>query len=98
MPLCSSSSLVARSMKRSSVTRAQLKRLLGWRISVKAIVARRASLRREDETPASVLRTGVRRADASIRAIRIARWHIAIILLVVATLWITEATGLIQAR
>ena len=37
MPICSSSSLVARSMKLSSVIRAQLKRFLGWRISVKAI-------------------------------------------------------------
>lgn len=66
--------------------------------AVAAIVARKGSLRWEDETPQSVLRVGLRRADASLRAIRVGRWHMVVAVAFVAVLWLLEWTGLIQAR
>jgi hypothetical protein len=39
----------------------------------------------------------MRRAESSLRAIRIGRWHIAIIAVFVMTLWVLEALGFIHA-
>lgn len=66
--------------------------------AIAAIIVRKDSLRWEDETPAGVLRAGLRRAEAAMRAIRVGRWHVVMILVFVAALWITEAAGLIRAR
>lgn len=62
-----------------------------------SVMARRHSLAWEAETPDSLLRVGIRRADSSLSAIRVGRWHIAIIALFVMTLWIFETIGLINA-
>src|SRR5512138_734223 len=62
-----------------------------------SVMARRHSLAWEAETPDSLLRVGIRRADSSLSAIRIGRWHIAIIALFVMTLWMFETIGLITA-
>jgi hypothetical protein len=63
-----------------------------------AVVIRKDTLRWDEETPEGVLTSGLRRAHASLRAIRMGRWHVAIIAAFVAVLWITEAIGLIEAR
>jgi hypothetical protein len=60
-----------------------------------AVSARRRSLRWEDETPESVLRVGLRRADASLRANRIGRWHVWVLLAFVAGLWALPVLGLL---
>ena len=62
-----------------------------------SVTARSASLAWDVETTESILSTGIRRAEASLRTIRIGRWHLAIIALFVMTLWTLEATGLVQA-
>jgi hypothetical protein len=59
-----------------------------------AVRARRGSLKWEDETPESVLRVGLRRADASLRANRIGRWHVFLLLAFVAGLWALPLLGL----
>ncbi len=61
------------------------------------VIARRHSLAWDAETPETLLRVGMRRAESSLSAIRIGRWHIAIIALFVTTLWVLEAIGLIHA-
>lgn len=66
-------------------------------LCVASLIARRHSLAWNAETPESLLRLGVRRADASLRAIRIGHWHIAIVTAFVAVLWIAEALGFIRA-
>ncbi len=59
-----------------------------------AISARRAGLAWENETPESVLRAGLRRADSSLRANRIGRWHVFVLLAFVAGLWALPLVGL----
>jgi len=66
-------------------------------LAVAAWLARKDSLRWEEETPQSVLSTGVRRADASLRLVRLGRAHLAVIAAFVAVLWACEAAGLIHA-
>lgn len=66
-------------------------------LGVASLVARRRSLAWDAESPESLLRVGVRRAEASLRAIRIGHWHIAIVAVFVAVLWIAAALGLIRA-
>ena len=66
--------------------------------AVGTVLARKDSLRWEDETPEGVLAVALRRADASLRAIRVGRWQVAIIAGFVATLWVTQVIGLIDAR
>lgn len=66
-------------------------------LGVASLVARRRSLAWDAESPESLLRVGVRRAEASLRAVRIGHWHIAIVAIFVATLWIAQASGLIHA-
>lgn len=66
-------------------------------LGVASVLARRQSLAWEDETPESILRIGIRRADATLRAIRIGRWHLALIAGFVVVLWILQALGFIAA-
>lgn len=67
-------------------------------LAVAAYLARKDSLRWEEETPESVLVAGVRRADASLRIVRLGRVHLAVIAAFVALLWACETAGLIHAR
>ena len=57
------------------------------------MLARRQSLAWEDETPESILRIGIRRADATLRAIQIGRWHLALIAGFVVVLWLLADAG-----
>ena len=66
-------------------------------LGVASVMARRSSLAWDVETPESLLGVGMRRAESSLRAIRIGRWHIAVIAAFVTTLWVVEALGFIQA-
>ena len=56
-------------------------------LGVATALARRPSLAWDDETPESILRIGIRRAEASLQAMRVGRWHVAIIAGFVALLW-----------
>lgn len=66
-------------------------------LCIASVVVRRQSLAWDAETPASLLNIGIRRVESSLSAIRIGRWHIAIIALFVVTLWVLQAIGLIDA-
>jgi hypothetical protein len=66
-------------------------------LCVAGVMARRPSLAWDAETPESLLQIGIRRAESSLRAIRIGRWHIAIIVAFVMTLWVVEALAFIHA-
>jgi hypothetical protein len=66
-------------------------------LCIAGVMARRPSLAWDAETPESLLHTGIRRAESSLRAIRIGRWHITIIAVFVMTLWVVEALGFIHA-
>jgi hypothetical protein len=67
-------------------------------LGLAAWLARKDSLRWEEETPESVLILGVRRADASLKVLRLGRVHLAVIGVFVAVLWASELLGLIDAR
>lgn len=71
--------------------------LMAPALGAAAVLARRASLAWDAETPESLLATGIRRAESSLRAIRIGRWHIAVVAAFVIALWALTALGLIQA-
>jgi hypothetical protein len=62
-----------------------------------AILIRKDTLRWDEETAEGVLTAGLRRANASLRAIRVGRWHVVVIAVFVAVLWVMEAMGLIAA-
>src|SRR5688572_13943916 len=66
-------------------------------LAVASLMARRRSFAWDAESPESLLRVGVRRVDASLRGIRIGHWHIAIVAVFVAVLWVAEAFGLVRA-
>jgi hypothetical protein len=66
-------------------------------LAVASALARRASLGWHDETPESILRIGLRRTEASLRAMRVGHWHIAIIAGFVAVLWACQWLELIDA-
>jgi hypothetical protein len=66
-------------------------------LCVAGVMARRASLAWDVETPESLLNVGIRRAESSLRAIRIGRWHVAIIAAFVVTLWVAETLGFVHA-
>jgi hypothetical protein len=66
-------------------------------LALAGIKARRASLAWADETPESLLKVGMRRAESTLRAIRVGRWHLAIIAVFVAALWVVESVGLLHA-
>jgi len=61
------------------------------------VALRRSGFAWHDETPQSLLRTGIRRVEASLRALALARWHITVIAVFVMVLWSCEALGLIHA-
>jgi hypothetical protein len=67
-------------------------------LGVATALARRPSLAWDDETPESILRIGIRRADASLRAIRVGRWHVAVVAGFVALLGVLQLLKLIDAR
>src|SRR5687768_8861025 len=56
-------------------------------LGVASLLARRRSLAWDAASPESLLRVGVRRAEASLRAIRVGRWHVAIVGVFVVVLW-----------
>ena len=66
-------------------------------LCIASVIVRRRSLAWDAETPESLLNVGIRRVDSSLSAIRIGRWHIAIIAIFVMMLWMLEAIGLINA-
>jgi hypothetical protein len=66
-------------------------------LTVASALARRASLAWDDETPQMLLRIGIRRAEASLHAMRLARWHIGIVVAFVTILWVLESLALISA-
>ena len=66
-------------------------------LGVAGIWARRASLAWDAETPESLLKVGMRRADSRLRAIRVGRWHIAVIAMFLIALWVIEASGHLHA-
>jgi hypothetical protein len=63
-----------------------------------SVIARRASLAWDDETPQTMLRMGIRRFESTLQALRLWRWHIWIVGAFVAVLWVLEWLGFIQAR
>src|SRR5688572_21790770 len=66
-------------------------------LGIASLMVRRRSFAWDAESPESLLRVGVRRVDASLRAMRIGQWHIAIVAVFVALLWIAEAFGFVHA-
>jgi hypothetical protein len=66
-------------------------------LGVATAMMRRSSLAWDDETPETILRIGIRRAEASLQVMRVGRWHIAIIAGFVAVLWLLQLLGLIDA-
>jgi hypothetical protein len=66
-------------------------------LGVATALARRPGLAWDDETPESILRIGIRRADASLRAMRVGRWHIAVVAGFVVLLWALQLVHLIDA-
>jgi hypothetical protein len=66
-------------------------------LGVATALARRPGLAWDDETPESILRIGIRRADASLQAMRVGRWHVAIIAGFVALLWVLQWLMFIDA-
>ena len=63
---------------------------------VGTVLARKHSLRWDEETPEGMLGVALRRADASLQAIRVGRWQVTIIVSFVAILWATQVIGLID--
>jgi hypothetical protein len=61
------------------------------------VMARRPGLSWHEETPESILRSGIVRADATLHAMRVGRWHMAIVAGFVAVLWLLQAAGFIDA-
>jgi len=66
-------------------------------LGVATALARRPSLAWDDETPESILRIGIQRADASLRAMRVGRWHIAVVAGFVVLLAALQLLKLIDA-
>jgi hypothetical protein len=66
-------------------------------LGIATALARRPSLAWDDETPESILRIGIRRAEASLKAMRVGRWHVAVIAGFVALLWTLQLLKLIDA-
>ena len=66
-------------------------------LGVATVLARRPSLAWDDETPESILRIGIRRADASLRAMRLGRCNIAVVAGFVVLLGALQLLKLIDA-
>jgi hypothetical protein len=66
-------------------------------LGIAGFLVRRPALAWDVETPESLLNVGIRRAESSLRAIRIGRWHVGTIAAFVLTLWIAQALGFVDA-
>jgi hypothetical protein len=66
-------------------------------LGIASVRVRGPALAWDVETPQSLLGVGLRRAESSLRAIRIGRWHIGVIAVFVITLWALQAIGLVAA-
>lgn len=66
-------------------------------LGIATALARRPSLAWDDETPESILRIGIQRADASLRTMRVGRWHVAVVAGFVALLGALQLLKLIDA-
>jgi hypothetical protein len=66
-------------------------------LGIASAMARRDSLKWGDETPESILQIGIRRANASLRMVRVGQWHTAVIATFVALLWILQFAGWVDA-
>lgn len=66
-------------------------------LGIATALARRPGLAWDDETPESILRIGSRRAEASLEAMRVGRWHVAFVVGFVALLWALQLSKLIDA-
>ena len=66
-------------------------------LGVATALARRPSLAWDDETPESILRIGIQRADATLRTMRVGRWHIAVVAGFVLLLGTLQLLQLIDA-
>jgi hypothetical protein len=66
-------------------------------MGIATALARRPSLAWDDETPESILRIGIRRAEASLKALRVARWHVAVVAGFVVLLWALQLLEFIDA-
>jgi hypothetical protein len=66
-------------------------------LGVATALARRPSLAWDDETPESILRIGIQRADASLRVMRVGRWNIAVVAGFVVLLGALQLLKLIDA-
>lgn len=66
-------------------------------LGVASLIARRRSFAWDAESPETLLLVGVRRVDASLRAIRIGHWHVGTVAVFVAVLWIAQALSFIRA-
>jgi FtsH-binding integral membrane protein len=62
-----------------------------------SIQARCSAIAWHDETPEMLLGSGVRRAENSLRALRVLRWHLSVIVAFVVILWLCQVTGLVHA-
>jgi hypothetical protein len=67
-------------------------------LGIAIVMARRPGLAWHSETPESILRIGILRADATLRAMRVGRWHIGIVAGFVAVLWLLQWLGYIDAE
>ena len=66
-------------------------------LGVATALARRPSLAWDHETPESILRIGIQRADASLRVMRVGRWNIAVVAGFVVLLGALQLLKLIDA-
>jgi hypothetical protein len=66
-------------------------------LAIASAMARRDSLAWGDETPESILQIGIRRANSTLRIVRVGQWHVAVIAMFVALLWILQFAGWIDA-
>jgi hypothetical protein len=67
-------------------------------LAVATARARRPGLAWHDETPESILRIGMLRSEATLRAMRIGRWHIAVVAGFVVLLWLLQWLGYLDAE
>jgi hypothetical protein len=66
-------------------------------LGIASAMARRDSLAWGDETPESILQMGIRRANSSLRMVRVGQWHTAIVAMFVALLWLLQFAGWVDA-
>jgi hypothetical protein len=66
-------------------------------LGIASAIARRDGLAWGDETPESILEIGIRRANSSLRIVRVGQWHMAVIAIFVALLWVLQWAGWVDA-